>query len=126
MCEIGKTRLYVVDVPKQPIKNVDEVAKLSEQCPSVHVQGPFPRNLAIVSIVTVPKTIHLDHMNPPQDAGLYHFLKPDTRRTVAILHHAKHLLPHCQCSRQNRLSFTAIERHRLLHYDVVLAFQSQK
>ena len=33
--EVGETRLYISDVAKKPIKDVDEVGELGEECTSV-------------------------------------------------------------------------------------------
>ena len=126
MREVGKPRLDAVDVPEKPVEDVDEVAELGEQRAAVQFHRALPRNLAVVTVVPVPETIDLHHVNAAQPAGVHHVLQPFTRGTVPVLHHTEHLLAHLQRLVQHGLSVLSGQRHRLLHDDVVAVVEGSE
>ena len=126
MREVGKPRLDAIDVPEKPVEDVDEVAELGEQRAAVQFHRALPRNLAVVTVVPVPETIDLHHVNAAQPAGVHHVLQPFTRGTVPVLHHTEHLLAHLQRLVQHGLTILTGQRHRLLHDDVVAVVEGNQ
>src|SRR5690606_15869205 len=110
------------NVAEHPIKQIDKMAELSEQCSSVQRQCALPRTF-IIFVVPVPKATQLDTVylaKPPfVDGGLdrlHRWIKPvlfdDKQSTVRTFRRLDH--------------FTAIvygQRHRLFTEHVNPAFQ---
>ena len=48
-------------VSKQPIHDIYKVRKLSKKCTTIQVLGSFPSSFFIIPIVSIPKTVYLNH-----------------------------------------------------------------
>ena len=68
MAEISESRLNVIDITKKPVHDIDKVRELSEQGTTVESKVAFPRNFAVVVVITVPEAIDLHHVDTSQNA----------------------------------------------------------
>src|ERR1043166_8038648 len=84
-------------VSKQPVKNIDEVRKLREQCASVHclcsMPGCFflPGIMKVITFITVPEAVKLNRENFTQLTAFNEFFCPYNWRRIPVLHHNKNM-----------------------------------
>ena len=63
MVEIGKASLNIADIPEEPVHNVDEMGELGEKRPPIQSSIAMPTYGLIITLVTVPIAIQLDHID---------------------------------------------------------------
>ena len=73
MVKIGEFGLNVSDIAKQPIHDVDPVTELREQGAPIKLLSAFPVARFVITVIAVPITIQLYHVNVPNYLFFHHF-----------------------------------------------------
>ena len=124
--EIGKFALDILDVAKEPVHDVNEVAKLGKERAAVEVFGAFPAARFVVAFVAVPVAVELHHVDVAQHLAVNEVFDPYRWRRVAVLHDAKYLLRHLQGFVDNGFAAFGAEAHWFFAHHMFLGFEGQK
>ena len=122
MIEIGKTGLDITDIPEQPIHDIDKMGELGEKRSAVQRSITMPATGFIITFVTVPIAVQLNHVYFTQLAGVDHILNPHGRRGITVLHDAKYLFTVFQRSIYHLLRISQCQRHRFFYHHITTGF----
>src|SRR5690554_7968366 len=87
--------------------------KLRKKYAPIQIGSPVPAARPIITVVAVPKTIHLHQIDPAQAPFLEDLPQPLDGGRITVLHHGKDLTRHLQGLKYYRLGTLLAQRHEI-------------